>query len=159
MIEHVLPCGRITVVDDEDKHLLSEHHWYAHRDTSGKIYVRANHKKTTNGIKKQWTVYLHSLVAEAPKGVPVDHKDHNTFNNRRKNLRVCDHSINGLNRSGPTKENRLGVLGVSYQADRDRYLVRLAVKGKTHLRYTKTLEAAVAARKELEISYEQGTLQ
>jgi hypothetical protein len=55
-----------------------------------KIYVRA-----TRGRGQR---LLHRFVVDAPAGFDVDHENHDTFDNRRVNLRVCTRSQNNANR-------------------------------------------------------------
>jgi len=49
-----------------------------------------------NGIGKY--MLIHRMIMSPPKGMLVDHKDHNPLNNRRCNLRVCTKSQNQYNR-------------------------------------------------------------
>jgi hypothetical protein len=42
-------------------------------------------------------LYLHRVVINAPKGKVVDHINHDRLDNRRKNLRICTVSQNGIN--------------------------------------------------------------
>lgn len=74
-------------VDDQDRHLLSEHTWRIVYK-SGKPYV-----KSTSGE------YLHILILGKKAGKEVDHRDGNALNNRRKNLRHATHHENQLNMS------------------------------------------------------------
>ena len=45
------------------------------------------------------TKLFHREVLKASKGSIVDHKDRNTFNNTKENLRICSYSQNSANRS------------------------------------------------------------
>ena len=54
---------------------------------------------------------LHRLLMSAPAGVEVDHRDGNTFDNRRSsNLRLCTHHQNAMNKA--KNKNHLGHKGV-----------------------------------------------
>lgn len=58
------------------------------------FYAATNIK--TNG---RWvTRYMHRLIMLAPKGLQVDHIDGNGLNNTRANLRLCERSLNNVNR-------------------------------------------------------------
>lgn len=85
----------------------------------------------------------------------IDHRDRDKLNNRFSNLRDVTQLDNNNNRQHPsTKSNNTsGVIGVSYYSDRDRWVQRLTIKGKTRQKYCKTFEEAVQARKKLEEEY------
>lgn len=51
---------------------------------------------------KQPTLLLHRLLTGAPTGLDVDHRNHDTLDNRRSNLRVCTHAENQRNRTSRT---------------------------------------------------------
>jgi hypothetical protein len=78
--------GHLTIVDDEDFERYSTLNW----STTTHLYV---HRR--EGDK---TVYLHRLIVGALSGQHVDHKNHDTLDNRRENLRICTVSQNHANR-------------------------------------------------------------
>lgn len=91
------------------------------------------------------TVYLHRYLMGLPDGV-VDHINGDTLDNRRANLRVTDKSGNGLNRPKPGKANTSGVVGVQFDAARQRWVAVVDTKfGKWHRRFA-TFDEAVEAR-------------
>ena len=75
--------GGCTLVSDKDYSLVNKGKWYKQEDYSGHISVVG--KIVYNG--KYTKVRLHRLILNAPKGIPVDHIDHNPLNNQRENLR------------------------------------------------------------------------
>jgi hypothetical protein len=59
-------------------------------------------------------MYMHRQVTEPPKGMVVDHINHNKLDNRRANLRVCTRRENIFNQ--PTKRATASPFkGVSYR--------------------------------------------
>ncbi|WP_434107677.1 HNH endonuclease [Paraburkholderia caffeinilytica] len=64
-----------------------------------------------------------------PSG-PVDHRDGKTSNNRWKNLRDATPSINSQNQRSARSDNTTGLLGVSYDVSRGRYLAQISAGGK-----------------------------
>ena len=54
---------------------------------------------------------MHRLILNAKKGEQVDHINRNGLDNRKKNLRLCSHSQNGINRPFQ-KNNSSGFKGV-----------------------------------------------
>ncbi len=97
--------GRVAIVDACDADRVAQIHFTAVQHRDGTWYAR-------NG-KVGW---MHRFLLNAPRGVLIDHQDHNGLNNTRHNLRLCNNSENGRNRSGATK--RVGrtsqYLGVSW---------------------------------------------
>ena len=81
-----------------------------------------------------------------------DHKDHDTLNNQRYNLRNCTNAQNMMNRKGVNSNNKTGVLGVSF----DGYAYRVRIykeKREIYLGYFFSLDEAIKVRKEAEIKY------
>lgn len=83
----LLACGSLTIVDDSDFETLSLYRW--HRMGCRGRYAGAS-------INGRGT-YLHRLLMSAPTGVPVDHVNLDTLDNRRANLRLCTTSQNMAN--------------------------------------------------------------
>jgi hypothetical protein len=99
-----IPLGhdRFAIVDARDYRWLSKYKWCASQK-SGKVYAI---RRTKEGR----IVYMHREIMKAPKGMIVDHIDHNTLNNRRCNLRVCRPEDNYAN-AGP-RGGASGFVGV-----------------------------------------------
>lgn len=88
----VLDGGRdlLTLVDEAD------FWWLAHFGlTRAGRYVAVN-------VSGSGCLLLHRLIACAPRGIDVDHKNGNALDNRRANLRLCTRRQNSLNRVKPT---------------------------------------------------------
>lgn len=80
-------------VSDIDAPMVAERNWYGHTaNASKKPYVRTE-------IKRQ-VFYLHRRIAKAPASMRVDHRDTDTLNNQRPNLRLATHNENNFNRCG-----------------------------------------------------------
>ena len=80
------------LVSSEDYYRVAAHSWHIHRSAGkgrekGLPYARA----TINGKK----VYMHRFImGVTDKRKQVDHKNHNTLDNRRENLEVVDAKTN-----------------------------------------------------------------
>jgi hypothetical protein len=85
--------GRFTLVDHEVFYRLNIFQWYA--DGKGeKIYAVRNIVSANENPK---IVRLHREIMNPPKGLLVDHKNRNTLDNRRDNLRIATVSQNACN--------------------------------------------------------------
>ena len=73
------------------------------------------------------------MIMNAQKGQEVDHRDHNTLDNRRENIRICTHAENMMNRQ---KGSGSKPKGVSEFKRTEKLRARIKVKGKDiHLGY------------------------
>jgi len=103
LVEIPLTHGHVALVDACDAH-LAQHKWFAHIDTTGKVYARRN---VPRGFKKQGSERLHRAVMGLGPGRPiVDHIDGDGLNNRRSNLRIVTHAENARNRGGAQTNNK-----------------------------------------------------
>jgi len=84
-----LTDGQFAIVDAEDYEKVSCIKWIARFDNKTKSY-RAYNRKVGH-------MYRFILDVTDPK-ILVDHKDHNTLNNMKNNLRPCTISQNNRNR-------------------------------------------------------------
>ncbi len=81
------------------------------------------------------------------KGGQIDHDDGNRDNNRPGNLKDTTPSLNGLNRKRPNKNNTSGVLGVSFDEQRKKFVASIMINRKCiHLGRFESIEDAVSAR-------------
>ncbi len=86
-----LPCGRVTVVDDEDYASLSLYRWqYNER----RACVQRMSRKP-DGTKT--TVRMHRQIMDAKPGEIVDHIDGDPLRNVRSNMRITNVSGNTRN--------------------------------------------------------------
>jgi len=89
-----LTRGQCAVIDDGDWPIVSQFSWYATPHEQGSYYA-ATGVKNING--KWTTLYMHRLITGAPKGKEVDHRNHDTLDNRRENLSVGSKKDNMAN--------------------------------------------------------------
>lgn len=126
-------CGNVAVVDNtpEIAEKVRAHSWYPHR--KGYLHCKINGEH----------VALHNFVTDCPKGMIVDHINHNTFDNRLINLRVCTQKQNSYNRS--YKDGR--VVGVKKIPETGRYKASIAKDGVVYsLGVFDTFKEAFSAR-------------
>src|SRR3972149_6021810 len=71
---------------------------------------------------------MHREIIKTPKGMYTDHINGNPLDNRKENLRIVTFSQNMLNRKR-YKNNKSGHKGVVWNKDRQKWRVRIDVKG------------------------------
>jgi len=97
--------------------------------------------------KKKHVVELVSrLITRAPKGMVVDHKNRDTLDNRRSNLRICTRVQNQQNR-GVFKSNTSGYKGVWFRKERDKWYCVVKTGGK------RTYRGGFSTKEEAAIEY------
>lgn len=111
------------LVDDEDYEYLMQWKWYRTTNRNGDAYAWT----TTTPIKQ-----MHRLIMGEPKGLRIDHINHNGLDNQRHNLREATASQNGQNRKGAAKHSSTGVRGVYWNKKRKKYQAFVYVYHKPH---------------------------
>lgn len=134
----------VTAVDDVDGD-LAQHRWgvLTHKRKDGS--VRQYAYRWENGRR----IYLHRVIAERMglqlgPGVEVDHRNGNSSNNHRSNLRVVTHSKNAMNARKQPGTSQFK--GVSWDRQRQKWVTQITInKKQIHLgRYDTEIEAALA---------------
>lgn len=82
-----LSRGFVAIIDREDRRRVCKHSWHVHfsrgsKKKPGQPYARA----TIKGRK----VYLHRFIMDPEDGLHVDHRNHQTLDNRKANLEVIE---------------------------------------------------------------------
>jgi hypothetical protein len=130
----VIPLGKnwlggFTIVDKEFAFLDN---LMCRNDTRGYAVAWANRRD----------VKLHRFISGAKDGEVVDHINHNKFDNRLANLRVCSQKDNSRNQK-IRMNNTTGYKGVSFYKKRGLYSAYICPDGtKKHLGYFKTAKEA-----------------
>jgi hypothetical protein len=114
---------------------VSEEGYVTTRDTTGK------------------QIRFHRLVMGFPEGLDIDHINHKMHDNRKNNLRICEHMTNMMNQS-KRSDNTSGVPGVHFHKPNGMWCARIGANGKRiNLGYFNSFEDAVRVRKEAEEKY------
>jgi hypothetical protein len=96
---------------------------------------------------------LHRFINKTPKGFDTDHKDGNTYNTRKSNLRTCTRLQNGRN-LGICTSNTSGYTGVTWDKHNNKWMAYIKPYNKhITLGYFDNIEDAAEARKNAEIKY------
>jgi len=118
-----LTQGQFAMVDDADFEWLNQWKWCAAWNFETKSFYVVREVK-----RKQ--VYMHRVILDAPKGMMVDHKNHDTLNNQRINIRLATYSQNAMNAKMLNSDNTSGYRGVSWRKRRKRFRVQIRKEGK-----------------------------
>jgi len=105
---------RVALVDDEDFEELNQYNWCANKIGKTWYAVRAGYideKKVTISMHQQITGFQYKLI---------DHINRDGLDNRRCNLRKCNHSQNKIN-TLMWKHNTSGVKGVSWDKKKKKW--------------------------------------
>jgi hypothetical protein len=108
--------GELFIFDKEDYNKIKIYCWC---NDKGYMYARIP------GKGSKGCVYLHQLImgrSGAKDGLEIDHINHNSYDNRKLNLRICTHQQNDCNK--PTK-------GYFLDKNTGKWVVRIQVKGKS----------------------------
>jgi len=122
MKEIKLTQGQVALVDDSLFDYLNQTKWYAEWRLDRKSYVAARHSKTLFG--KSTKIYMHAIIMHTPKGAQTDHRNHDTLDNRKQNLRICTNAQNQHN-SGKHSDNTSGYKGVRKSGRKWRTEIRI----------------------------------
>lgn len=134
--------GYVVQVDEEDAHLFVGRAWRAVK-CNEKIYI----KWSTSKSGKRVNVFLHRLIMNAPPRVLVDHRDGDSLNCRRLNLRLGDYVLNARNAAKiRNRRTTSRFKGVNWHTKNKRWLCRIRYGGKQHVvgAFFSEVEAAYA---------------
>jgi hypothetical protein len=137
-----LTQGKSTIIDDEAYELVSRYKCYV--QWNGRYWYAATR---VNGEQ----IYLHRLLTNAQPNEDVDHRNHDTLDNRRENLRVCTRTENLGNQRIRTHEHKTSrYKGVHFQWNRKKcWVARIYYDSKTYyLGHFMTEEEAALAYNE-----------
>lgn len=117
-----LSRGLVTVVDEADYEWLNRWKWHAwSRDPTYAIRNDWNHGD-------QRTFKMHRVILGAPAGVLVDHRNSDTLDNRRSNLRLATQAQNAQNMR-PQSRSTHGLKGVHFDKITGRWRAQIKADG------------------------------
>jgi len=134
-----LYSGEHVLVDKEDYDELNKYVWRK-ANGRGTTYAYRNEKERPGIFKR---VMMHRAIMKTPKGLVVDHVNHNGLDNRKCNLRNCTYTENLLNSNKKIMASS-GYMGVHKL--RDKWMARIQFENITYrLGYFKNkVDAAMA---------------
>lgn len=131
MIEIQLTQGQVALVDECDAD-LAELNWYASWSSDIEGYYAA---RNIGGKGQRATVLMHRVILsrmlgrELLRSELVDHTHHNTLDNRRSEIRLCNNSRNHMNMK-KRSDNRSGYVGVGWNSTANKWRSRIKMNGK-----------------------------
>jgi hypothetical protein len=131
--------------DEEDLPIVKRYSWNLFRGRHG-FYAQTTIR--TNGKGKK--TGLHVLIMKPPPGMQVDHRDGNTLNNRRDNLRLATPMQNAQNRRMGIA-NTLGYKGIFVRDGKFGVQIIANKKSYTGGRFFDTIEEAAMRYNEMAI--------
>ncbi len=115
-----LTRGKFAIVDAADFELLNRYKWHALKG-GRTFYARSQEKGRA--------IRMHRLITNAPKGLFVDHINHNGMDNRRANLRFCTRAENNRN-SLPRRGGTSRYKGVHWCKRRKKFIATITFNRK-----------------------------
>ena len=119
-----LTRGFQALVDDEDYEWLNQWKWYVHITEQGNQYAVRDISRKTG---KRGVIYMHKLIL-SKEGFVTDHKDRDSLNNQRGNLRLATKSQDSANKT-KYATNKSGYKGV-YLHKPGVWRSRIMIRGK-----------------------------
>lgn len=133
VVAYTTNSNRPFLIDLDDIEILHKTSW---RDNKGGYITGA-----VGGVEYK----LHRIITSCPKGMVVDHINHDTYDNRKSNLRVCTCSQNQWN-ARHRIDNATGYRGVAHRK-RGPWMAYIDVNKKRFTKEFKTKEEAIAQRR------------
>ena len=121
-----LTQGQNAIVDTEDFEWLSQWNWFAYWDKTIKGFYARRRGTPENGKFKM--IAMHAEIIKCPRGKIPDHKNRDTLDNRKENLRIATHAQNAQNST--KKRSNCGYRGVFYDKKWNKWKVYISFKNK-----------------------------
>ncbi len=127
-----LTRGKFTIVDDDDYERLMKHSWAWVPPTgsqSGEGYaVRKGSKR--RGEPRTVQMHREILGLKKDEKIMVDHKNINSLDNRKENLRLANIQQNGFNRPKPVMRCTSRFKGVLQRKNETKWTARIKFNGR-----------------------------
>jgi hypothetical protein len=148
----LLTQGKRTMVDDEDFEWLSQWKWQYQVNSNGKHKYNGYAKRGINSIRMHREI-MERMVGKIFSFIDVDHKNGDTLDNQRNNLRLADPFQQNQN-SAKRRDNTSGCRGVNFFKPQQKWVARIQFMGKRiSLGYFKNVKDAISAYKEASKKY------
>jgi len=140
-----LSQNKFAIVDADDYERLSKYKWCVSKTPHTNYAMRRTKGKRINGKRvKRKTIMMHRFIMNAPRGLVVDHINHNGLDNRKQNLRLCTRAENSRNRR-PFNIKGSRYKGFSWDKERKVFIACIYCNGKNY--YLGRFKSEIAAAK------------
>jgi hypothetical protein len=119
--------GKFTIVDPPDYYRLNNFHWSARKNSNCTYAVRF----LNDPGKKPKIISLHREIMNPAPRLLVDHKNRNTLDNRRANLRIATHSQNQFNKAKTSEKTSSRFIGVYLEKPSCLWATKISHHGKS----------------------------
>lgn len=126
MAEIQLTQNKFAIVDNEDFEWLNKWNWVAMKNHSGNWYAIGY----INGQHQLMHRFILGLPPKREDERDVDHKNVNSLDNRRHNIRICDRTQNNGNRR-KRKNCSSKFKGVYFRKNQQDWRSRITINGET----------------------------
>lgn len=153
-----LTKGYWAVIDAADGTEIGKRNWYAQLFDGGKrVYAMQRCRNGEEQLMHRFIAAMHGLDMQAE----IDHRNTNTLDCRRHNLRKATHSQNAMNR-GPQRNSKSGIKGVVWHRPTEKWSARVAADGVNHylglfLSIEAAAEAVAVRRRQLHGEFERSS--
>lgn len=120
-----LGLGRFTIVEPRDYYSIRHFKWFVHGNGSNLYAARS---ALTNDLRSR-IIYLHRQIMSPPPHLVVDHRNCDSLDNRRANLRVVTQAVNMRNRR-KRKNTSSRYIGVHFDMQRNKWSVHIRYNGR-----------------------------
>lgn len=136
-----LTNGNFTLVDDKDYEWLNSYEWHCSNNRACRM--------TSTETGKRTSILMSRQIMNFPIGKLVDHKNGNSLDNQRSNLRVCTKGQNNMNKGVYTFSMSSDYKGVCWREHAKKWKAYIKINRKQiHLGYFSTEKEAALAYNE-----------
>lgn len=144
-----LTQGKYALVDKKDFNRISKHKWFLHKGKRDRVGYARRWVFQSKKTRKSKAIFMQYEILGIEQGgkVFIDHKNLNSLDNRRRNLRIANAYENAWNKKVSPLNKMSGVKGVSFVRDKNgnpRWCIaRITVRGnRIYLGVFKTVNKA-----------------
>jgi hypothetical protein len=119
-------------LDDLERLINFKYSWHVwwNKKTQSFYAMCTVYTGMVNGSPTNQIIYLHRYIMNASDNDYVDHRNFDTLDNTKNNLRVTTNAKNSQHKNGKNKNNTSGHRNVSWNKTRQKWAVQLQVNGK-----------------------------